>query len=299
MLTLKNSNDDSDYVYNQSPLHLAILGQHQEIIKQILSYHDRASRKGLLDSILLTPDLNIKNSQHQTPLALAIGLKLMEVAELLINSGANVDVRDEEGYTLLHRAIMGRDCESAHFLLIHGADVALKSFSGDSYLQYAVRYRLTAIVKQLCTLGCDVNVCSGKNPGDVVLWEALHIEDDWELEMASILVQHNCDTDRWHTTEEGFDQTLLHRALDENNQKVAVFLIRSGCDIHAIRKPGPNGEGGEYCDKQSPVSITRFFFDFRFLILSDCTVAHGLFLGNVRSGRSSSGVFRGFKLPGQ
>ena len=57
--------------YNQTPLHLAILGRHDSIIKEILSYHDRASRKGRLDSALLTPDLNIKNSKHQTPLSLA------------------------------------------------------------------------------------------------------------------------------------------------------------------------------------------------------------------------------------
>lgn len=243
----------TEEIYNQTPLHLAILGKHEAIIKEILSYHDRASRKGLLDSVLLTPDLNLKNSKHQTSLSLAIEMKLMEIAEMLISAGADVDVRDENGYTLLHLSIMAGDCDSAHFLLMHGADFTLKCHSGNTYLQYAVRHKLANVVKELCSLGCDVNVCTGDSRGDCVLWEALRLDC---TEIASILVQYKCDTDLWHATEEGFTQTLLHRALDENNQVTAVFLIRSGCDIHCVRKPGSNGDGAEYCDQQTPVHFS-------------------------------------------
>ena len=35
------------------------------------------------------------------------------------------------------------------------------------------------------------------------------------------------------------------RAIDENLEEVACFLIRSGCDLNACRRPGLNGEGGE------------------------------------------------------
>ncbi len=263
-------------VYNQTPLHLAILGRHREIIQEILSYHDRASRKGALDHSLLTPDLNVKDSRAQTPLSLAVQHQLTDIAEMLINGGADVDVRNEQGLTLLHLAIAARDAPMAHFLLAHGADLGAKTRSGESYLQFAVRHRLPSVVEELCTLGADVNVRSPKN-GDPVLWEALQAlkgvnpaetsekeaekekekEKDLEAanEIASVLVRHRADTDFWHTSAEGggFRQTLLHRALDENNEAVAVFLIRAGCDAQCKRKPGPNGEGAEDCDGQTPV----------------------------------------------
>ncbi len=35
----------------------------------------------------------------------------------------------------------------------------------------------------------------------------------------------------------------MSRAIDENNEEVACFLIRSGCDLNAPRRPGPAGQG--------------------------------------------------------
>lgn len=253
-------NRSTGMIYNQTALHLAILGRHETIIKEIINYHDRASRMGHLNSALMTPNFDMKNSAHQTPLSLAIKLRLKDVAEMLILSGSDVDVRDERKNTLLHQAIMDGDEEMAHFLLQHGADTNIRTEGGETYLQYAVRYRLPTIVEELCTMGADVNVRSSIND-DPVLWEALKLissKDDHQCNdetIASILVRYNCDTDCHHRAGDGFDQTLLHRALDENNEPIAVFLIRAGCDIHCCRVPGPNGEGSDDCDRQTPLHM--------------------------------------------
>ena len=77
---------------------------------------------------------------------------------------------------------------------------------------------------------------------DPPLWIAL---DDDEVDIATILVRHGVNTDLWIEGPEGCLQTLLHRAIDENKDSAACFLIRAGCDINSPRKPGPNGEGGE------------------------------------------------------
>jgi ankyrin repeat protein len=75
--------------------------------------------------------------------------------------------------------------------------------------------------------------------GNSALWTAL---DTGQEDIASILVNYKCDTTQWSLGPENCQQTLLHRAIDENNEPVAVFLIKSGCDIDSPRKPGPNGE---------------------------------------------------------
>ena len=46
-------------------------------------------------------------------------------------------------------------------------------------------------------------------------------------------------------TEIGCHQTLLHRAIDENQEEFATFLIRCGCDLNSPRKVGPDGRGGD------------------------------------------------------
>lgn len=77
--------------------------------------------------------------------------------------------------------------------------------------------------------------------GDAPLWTALESEQE---EIASVLIRHGVDTDCWNSTgPDGCLQTLLHRAIDENRESAAIFLIRSRCDLDSPRQPGPNGEG--------------------------------------------------------
>jgi hypothetical protein len=89
--------------------------------------------------------------------------------------------------------------------------------------------------------------------GNSPLWTAL---DTGQEDIASILVANKCDTTQWSTGPENCQQTLLHRAIDENNDAVAVFLIKSGCDINSPRRPGINGETPEEAlDQLTPLHL--------------------------------------------
>lgn len=74
-------------------------------------------------------DLDVKNSQHQTALGLALMMNLHDIAEQLIDCGAKMDVMNSDGLTLLHEAIMNQDTKSAIFLLNHNANVNIKYVS--------------------------------------------------------------------------------------------------------------------------------------------------------------------------
>ena len=142
-------------------------------------------------------------------------------------------------------------------------------------------------MEALCSKGADVNTLDA-NEGDCPLWQAL---DSAQTDIPSILVSHyfclclcssntyirfeccqvqrGCDTDGWSDGPEGCLQTLLHRAIDENNEKSACFLIYrcgrkvpfhntiaeiftkhrycsfSSCDVNARRKLGADGAGAD------------------------------------------------------
>jgi hypothetical protein len=96
---------------------------------------------------------------------------------------------------------------------------------------------------------------------------------------------------RWSNGPDNCRQTLLHRAIDENNESVACFLIKryninyffpnqyplsslflSGCDINSPRQPGLNGETPDICKTlESPLHLgminkrKTFFFSFNYL----------------------------------
>jgi len=64
------------------------------------------------------------------------------------------------------------------------------------------------------------------------------------------------DTDAWSEGPDGCQQTLLHRAIDENAEEEACFLVRSGCDVNSARREGPGGSGGEEAhDLASPLHL--------------------------------------------
>jgi len=104
-------------------------------------------------------------------------------------------------------------------------------------LQLAVKRHLPVVVENLCKRGANMSVLD--SDGNSPLWNAL---DTGQEDIASILVANKCDTTQWGPGPDGCQHTLLHRAIDENNDAVAVFLIRSGCDINSARRAGVNGE---------------------------------------------------------
>jgi ankyrin repeat protein len=88
-------------------------------------------------------------------------------------------------------------------------------------LQLAVKRHLPLVVENLCKRGANMSILDSE--GNSPLWTAL---DTGQEDIASILVANKCDTTQWSTGPENCLQSLLHRAIDENNEAVAVFLIK-------------------------------------------------------------------------
>ncbi|RWS28105.1 rabankyrin-5-like isoform X2 [Leptotrombidium deliense] len=238
-----------DNVYNQTPLHFAVMANQEEVIRTILKFKDSNARD--LASSIIAPNLNIKDSREKTALTIAVEKGLHAVAQLLIDEGANVNIVDAESYSLLQRAIINGDSRGAVFLLTHGADYNMRTPENETPLQLAIKHQLECVVIDLCAKGTDMNVVDAN--GICPLWFALENENE---DIASILVQYDCDTNFWSEGPGGCWQTLLHKALDENNEFIACFLIRSGCDVNSPRKPSPEGKGEEEAyDGQTPLHL--------------------------------------------
>uniref|UniRef100_A0A4W4FZ81 Ankyrin repeat and FYVE domain containing 1 n=1 Tax=Electrophorus electricus TaxID=8005 RepID=A0A4W4FZ81_ELEEL len=223
-------------VSSQSPLHMAIAHNHPDVVSVILEQKGRDWWTG---------------GCPVTPRRSARALRMHIIAAQLLGSGAAINDTMSDGQTLLHMAIKRQDSKSALFLLEHQADINVRTQEGQTALQLAISNQLPLVVDAICTRGADMSVVDEK--GDPPLWLALEngLED-----IASTLVRHGCDATCWSTGPGGCQQTLLHRAIDENNEVSSCFLIRSGCDVNSPRRPGPNGEGDEEArDGQSPLHL--------------------------------------------
>ncbi|XP_039866819.1 rabankyrin-5 isoform X2 [Simochromis diagramma] len=247
--TQKPLPDDPLGVAMQTPLHMAIAHNHPDVVSVILE--QKANALHATNNFQIIPDFSLKDSMDQTVLGLALWTGMHTIAAQLLGSGASINDTMSSGQTLLHMAIQRQDSKSALFLLEHQADINVRTQEGQTALQLAISNQLPLVVDAICTRGADMSVVDDK--GDPPLWLALEngLED-----IASTLVRHGCDATCWSSGPSGCQQTLLHRAVDENNEVSACFLIRSGCDVNSPRRPGPNGEGDEEArDGQTPLHL--------------------------------------------
>ncbi|CAB0036140.1 unnamed protein product [Trichogramma brassicae] len=226
----------------ETAVHLAVSHGSLRTLEVLLAAEpDPQRRKQLMSS---------KDRRGETPLSLSVLAESRdkEILRALIEAGADIEQRNDEGYTALHTSINSENSDYAIFLIENGADLNSPTSSGETPMQMSVHCRLADVVEALCRRGADVNA-------GCPLWDAL---DSGQEQVAATLIAHGADPDCWRPGHDGgCQQTLLHKAIDENCEDYAIFLIKSGCDLNSPRRPPASGEeGGEEArDECTPLHL--------------------------------------------
>jgi len=82
-------------------------------------------------------DVNAKDEQGKTPLSLAASRGFLSFIPILRDAGADVNTKDNAGMTPLHWAAYLGHIEVVHFLLSFGADINAKTNGGSTPLHIA------------------------------------------------------------------------------------------------------------------------------------------------------------------
>ena len=114
-------------------------------------------------------DVNVKNNNGYTPLFLASEKGYTEIVKLLLEYGADVNVKTNYENTPLYCASINGHTEIVKLLLDRGADVNVKNNNGYTPLLCASSNGHTEIVKLLLEHGADVNV-KNNNGGTPLYW---------------------------------------------------------------------------------------------------------------------------------
>jgi hypothetical protein len=112
------------------------------------------------------PDLvEKKDSLGQTPLMVAVNHNKLEIAELLLANGANVNARGPHMQTplLLAMSVYNHD-KMVRLLLAKGADVNLEDEFSNSAVVYAVTKGQLEDVRILLANDANINFVSGDSP---------------------------------------------------------------------------------------------------------------------------------------
>ena len=109
--------------------------------------------------------LESKDNMGRTPLYLAVAHNQLEIAELLLANGADVNARDPQQHTPLIQALWVYNHDKmVRLLLAKGADVNLSDRWSMSALAYAAKQGLIDDAKILIANDADINIVSGSTP---------------------------------------------------------------------------------------------------------------------------------------
>ena len=101
--------------------------------------------------------IHTKSDKGQTPLHLAVQNGKLEIVELLLSQGADINAKDSEGNTPLITALALRKADTAKYLLSKGADVRIKNAQDEPAIIVALMHGMNELIEPILDHGQDVN----------------------------------------------------------------------------------------------------------------------------------------------
>ena len=154
-----------------------------------------AARAGDLEAVkaLLKSDpelVNVTNKYDMTPLFWAAELGSLELAELLLENGAQVNVSSPIFGTSLHRAVFRDHFKMAKYLLDKGAQTTAQNSTGTALHTAAIKGNLD-IARLLIENGADVNAVN--QSGETPLFYAISSGYDRAADLPLLMLDKGAD----------------------------------------------------------------------------------------------------------
>lgn len=126
------------------------------------------NEKKLMRKVIKTGDINFQDKNGYTILALAVIYNEFVLVKYLIDAGVNLNIQtrdiNEPGLTpLMHATIKSSRFNIAKLLIECGADINLQDDYGNTALHYAISYNREKIVKLLLDNHADINIKDKNN----------------------------------------------------------------------------------------------------------------------------------------
>lgn len=158
----------------------------EELFKAIDAGEERVAER----LVRAGADVNARNADKETPLHRAAEKGMLSLARALVQRGADLTLRSRNGETALHLATLNPDPALVELLLAAGADPKARNDDGESVLMWACLSGNAAVARRLLARGADPNVKDLK--GSLPLHAAA---DGGYVELIRLLLPRTADPD--------------------------------------------------------------------------------------------------------
>lgn len=251
-ITLGNNSCMDDNIL----LHLAVIEENRDVVKFLLKHnvpvngrainkqlalefltdseHQRHMESALDGKSIIGDDAGEEKiesllSKTTTALHLAARNESNDMAEYLLQHGADVNAEMEGGETPLIVAVLNKRASLVELLIERGADVNARTAWGKSPLHYAAQNGSKQIVEMLVQNGSHVNAANlqGMTP--------LHLAaESGHKDVVNALMKRSADANI--RTKDG--ATPLHYAAVMGHKDVVEVILNNGADINVLLKQG-------------------------------------------------------------
>ncbi|KAL9117500.1 MAG: hypothetical protein Q9187_005963 [Circinaria calcarea] len=169
-------------------------------------------------------DVDAKDENGHTALHEAAFKGNKAVIRLLLEKGADIKVKDKDKWTAMHAAALSGHEAIIQLLLEKGADIDAKDEDGQTVLYQAASSGHEAVIRLLLEKGADIEA------KDKDKWTALHMAASFEHEaVVRLLLKNGADIE----AKDKDGQTALYRAALRGHEAVVRLLLENGADIEA------------------------------------------------------------------
>ena len=174
-------------------------------------------------------DPDVRNKLKQTALwqvSWQRHQRVVEIANVLIDAGANVDAADTDGWTPLHMAVRHDNRALLESLIRRGANVGARTNRGNTALSLAIIEERHEALRVMMKAGANVNVSNGSDyaPLQTAVWRG-------EVALVDMLLKHGADANAAVNPVD----LPLYLAIQRGHTEIARVLLNAGAkwDVEA------------------------------------------------------------------
>ncbi|WP_020005543.1 ankyrin repeat domain-containing protein [Brachyspira innocens] len=174
---------------------------------------------------------NITHYANTTPLMIASSYGHYDIAKALIDNGALVNLRANDGFNALMEAVRTDNIEMAKLLINNNSDINIKNKDGKNMIIIACENGNEEMFNLLVENNADINEKSSWGASALI-----YASEKGNINIMQYLIDNGIDVNG--KADDNGDTPLLWAVTGENPYEASKLLIENGVDVNATNNSG-------------------------------------------------------------